>query len=139
MKYFTLAIQKYIQFKGRSTRKEFWLFVLFCFIFGIAFGLIDSIFGLQLGVNNIGILSTLFSLFTFLPGLAVTVRRLHDTGRSGWTILPTFLVFFPVTNKIGLALVVLGVIADIVIIIFACSKSDSDNKYGPNPHTALNA
>lgn len=87
---FTEAVKtcfsKYVDFKGRAPRSEFWWWVLFVIIVSVVLSIIDaSVFGS--GPEDIGILSSLWSLATFLPGLAVSVRRLHDTDRSGWWIL----------------------------------------------------
>ncbi len=110
MEYFLGAYKKYADFTGRARRKEFWMFVLFYFIFSIVLGIIDGIIGVQL-------LGLLFSLGSLIPSLAIGARRLHDTGRSGWWQL---LYLIPL---IGL----------IIMIVFLVQDSQADNEYGPNP------
>lgn len=81
MKYYFLALQKYADFRGRATRKEYWFFVLFNTIFYLlinipALLLFDS--SLPGGVYQLGVL---------IPSIAVGVRRMHDVGKSGWYLL----------------------------------------------------
>jgi uncharacterized membrane protein YhaH (DUF805 family) len=77
----TSVFSKYAIFKGRARRSEFWWFTLFSFVASVVLGFVD---GLLFGHE---ILSAIFALGTFIPVLAVTVRRLHDIDRSGWWIL----------------------------------------------------
>ena len=80
------GFQKYTDFKTRSTRAEFWWWVLFVMLAGIMLGILDAvIFGGE--ETDPTPLSTLFNLATLIPGIAVTARRLHDVGRSGWWML----------------------------------------------------
>ena len=100
---------KYAQFAGRSRRKEYWLWVLLGIIVGIVCKL--------LGYTG-DIISTIWSLATLIPGIAVTVRRLHDTGRSGWNYL----------------WVLLPLVGWIIVLIFVLQDSQYGvNKYGYNP------
>lgn len=94
MRWMVMPLRRYADFSGRSRRKEYWMFVLFNMIVGAVIGLLGAwgaesrlfsseeeimlYFTATLGV---------YLLLTFIPGLAVTVRRLHDTDRSGWNIL----------------------------------------------------
>lgn len=86
MDYYKDAIKKYIVFEGRASRKEFWMFVLISLIITILLSIIDSIIGTS-GMGSGGLLANLYTLAVFLPSLAIGVRRLHDTGRSGWWML----------------------------------------------------
>ncbi len=80
---------RYFDFVGRSSRSEYWWWTLFVFITGLVIGAIE--FSLGLGTTSAyGPLSGLLSLLTFIPGLAVLVRRLHDVDRSGWWVLIIF-------------------------------------------------
>ncbi len=118
MNWFKLALSKYAQFHGRSRRKEYWYFVLFVVIISIIATIIDMVLGTYNEEYGVGILSGLFSLFILVPGIAVAIRRLHDTGRSGWWYL----------------LALLPVIGAIVLLIFFVQDSEQGtNKYGPNP------
>lgn len=132
MNWYFEVLRKYATFTGRARRKEYWMFTLIhliiCFAITIPAVILASNGDEELGGIFI-ILLMLYILATFIPSLAVTVRRLHDTGRSGWWIL---LNFIPVVNTIG----------SIVMIIFMCMDSqpgnDQDsttgnNKYGVNP------
>jgi uncharacterized membrane protein YhaH (DUF805 family) len=106
------VLKNYVGFQGRARRKEYWMFVLFSAIISIVLSIIDAI------ANLSSVLSGIYSLAVFLPSLAVSVRRLHDTGRSGWWIL------------IGL----IPLIGAIILLVFTCQDSqENDNKYGPNP------
>jgi len=73
------VLKKYSDFESSSSRKEYWMFVLFNIIFSSIATLVSPK------------LSMLYSLFIFIPALAVTVRRLHDVGKSGWMIFITFI------------------------------------------------
>ena len=107
MEYFiTVLKDNYTNFKGRSGRKELWMFVLFASIFAFALGFIDS----MLGIAPVG-LSALFQIAVFVPSIAICARRLHDIGKSGrWQLLS----FIPVLGWI-------------LLIIFFCTGSDTGN------------
>lgn len=107
------SIEKLCQFQRRARRKEYWMFTLFSVIISLILVIIESLIGLPQS------LSTLYSLAVMLPGLGVFVRRMHDTGRSGWWIL------------IGL----IPLIGSIILLVFLCQDSAPDNDYGPNPKT----
>ena len=119
MKWYLLALKKYAVFSGRATRKEFWLFVLVNFLVGMLVGLLSGFVAGITGHMEIGIAgSLLYTVATLLPALALTVRRLHDTGRSAWWLL-VFLV------------PILGPIILLVLLVF--DSAAADNRYGPNP------
>ena len=81
------AMRRYVDFSGRSSRSEFWFFVLFYFIIAIIATVIDAVvLGSQMA-QGVGILSGIVLLVHLIPSIAVSVRRLHDTDRSGWWIL----------------------------------------------------
>lgn len=86
MRYYKDAIQQYINFQGCATRKEFWLFVLCNIVITFAVNWV----GINL-LNGATWPATLYSLFIFLPTWAITVRRLHDTGKSGTWLLVSFI------------------------------------------------
>ena len=84
------CLSKYVDFQGRAKRPEYWWWVLFVVIVSVILRILAGImFGMDSGAG--GLLSGLFSLATLLPGLAVSVRRLHDTDRSGWWLLIGFI------------------------------------------------
>jgi uncharacterized membrane protein YhaH (DUF805 family) len=106
-----LGFNRYFDFRGRSTRAEFWWWALFELIAGIALSIADAIAGTS------GILGGLFELAVLIPGLAVGVRRLHDTNRTGWWLLLVFAV----------------IIGWIVLLVWFIKQDDAGpNKYGPD-------
>lgn len=114
------CFSKYVDFSGRARRSEYWYFFLFTFLLGIAANIVDVVIGTDYDASSGGLVNTLTSLAVLLPSLAVGVRRLHDTGRSGWWML----------------LVIVIIIGWIVLIVWFCTDSKSgDNEYGPNPKT----
>lgn len=106
--WFLAAFAKYAVFKGRARRKEFWYFQLFNFLVIFALALLEALVDPS---GEGGVLVGLYQLAQFLPAVAVGVRRMHDTGRSGWWIL------LPIAN-----------------LIFWVEEGDiGPNKYGPDP------
>lgn len=116
----------YVNFSGRAPRSEYWWFALFSFIAAVVIMIVESALGLGQGSMrsghgefsasfNGGILSILWALGNFLPSLAVGVRRLHDTDRSGWWLL---IAFIPL-------------IGAIVLLVFFCTRGTPDpNRFG---------
>ena len=80
MKYYIKAFQNYATFTGRTSRREYWYFFLFNFIFSSLIGIIGAKSGMP-------ILSSLYLLVIFLPAMALGVRRMHDVGKNGWFLL----------------------------------------------------
>lgn len=118
MNWYLEALKKYVVFSGRARREEYWYFLLFNILFLIALGIIDIAAGTFVSGAGFGLLSGLYGLATLIPSLAVSVRRLHDTNRSGWWLL------------IGL----IPLIGAIVLIVFTVQDSQtSENQYGHNP------
>jgi len=78
------CFSNYATFSGRATRSEYWYWVLFLFVGGICATVAD---GMIVGDMTTQPINSIFTLATFLPGLAVTVRRLHDVNKSGWWLL----------------------------------------------------
>ena len=105
---FTEAIRSgfdhYVKFDGRASRSAYWWWALFVFIVGIVANVLDGVFGLQQfrEFNGQmyaagGVISGIATLALLLPNLSVTIRRLHDTDRSGWW---WFIVIIPVVGWI---------------------------------------
>lgn len=112
MEWYLKVLKNYVGFTGRARRKEYWMFFLFNAIISLVLTLLDKL--LHIGT----LLTTLYSLAVLLPSLSVAVRRLHDTGRSGWWL---FIALIPI-------------IGAIILLVFMCLDSQpGDNKYGPNP------
>jgi uncharacterized membrane protein YhaH (DUF805 family) len=120
MNWYLTALKKYAVFSGRSRRKEYWMFCLFSVIFTIAAMILDSVLGSAIGMGY-GVIYLLYTLAVFIPSIAVSVRRLHDVGKSGWFLL----------------IVLIPIIGGIWFIILVCSNSEAgETKYGPNPKLA---
>ena len=118
MNWFLVVLKKYATFSGRAQRAEYWWFYLISTLIIIGLSLIDQATGTLDEETGMGLLTTLYSLAILIPSIAVGVRRLHDTGRSGWWLL------------IGL----IPVIGSIVLIVFFVLDSEpGDNAYGANP------
>ena len=95
-RYFTETLKtRYADFTGRATRSEYWYFILFSFLLSFAFSVIDTfVINRMIGMDSSqsgGILGVLFSLALIIPSIAIGVRRLHDTGKSGLWLLIGFL------------------------------------------------
>jgi uncharacterized membrane protein YhaH (DUF805 family) len=122
MDWYLMVVKRFADFSGRSQRAEYWYFVLFNFIISFVLGFVDGLAGTIISETGLGILGILYGLFILIPSISVGVRRLHDTGRSGWWLL------------IGL----IPIIGAIVLIIFFIQDSQSEtNTYGPNPKMSV--
>lgn len=88
MHYYLEVLKKYAVFKGQASPKEFWMFVLFNLIFGFVLVIIEVEV-----LSGEGVLSQIYSLAMLIPYIAVSVRRLHDTNRSGWLLLISLIPF----------------------------------------------
>ncbi len=113
MNYYLHVWKNYATFSGRARRSEYWMFVLFNVIVSMVLAGVDAAMGTKF-------LGTVYSLAAFIPGLAVSVRRLHDTGKSGWWFL--------------INLTIIGIIP-FLVFMFQDSQM-GDNEYGPNPKMA---
>ena len=144
--------KKYIVFRGRARRKEYWGWTLFNAVLAFGFSIIDYIFDLVDNFEDFGPLWSLYFLAAFLPGITVTVRRLHDTNRRGWPgiVLCSAVGIFTLVNifdpsiadivywdasSIGLVLAALVIMVfSIPLFIFCCRDSTlGENRFGPNP------
>jgi uncharacterized membrane protein YhaH (DUF805 family) len=123
MNWYIGVLRKYAVFTGRARRKEYWMFILFHIIIFVALSIIGNIAGLG-GVGQLGLFSTLYMLAVLIPSLAVAVRRLHDTGRSGWWL---FIALVPIIGAI------------VLLVFYATDGQPGDNQYGPNPKTGTPA
>lgn len=111
------VLKKYAVFTGRSDRKECWMFILFNFIITFTLSYIGGFLGSGIGAL-ISMLVLLYCFAVFLPSVGVSIRRLHDTGRSGWFML---IGVVPIIGSI------------ILIVLMAMDSQPGDNQYGPNP------
>lgn len=174
MAWMILPLKRYAQFSGRSRRKEYWMFVLFILLVNLGFVALmfaaggASIFAamsspdpttMMAGAGIVAIiygLSLLFSLAILIPWLAVHVRRLHDTDRSGWWLLTPIVPYFGILifsfgsvflldgrfgdhASLGLGIVVLlcslaWLVCSIVLIVFMClDGTPGPNRFGADP------
>jgi uncharacterized membrane protein YhaH (DUF805 family) len=128
MQWMLLPYRRYFDFSGRSRRMEFWWFLVFVELVGIA---ISLVFGINAWMwrpgaamfssTSVGIgwtLSVLFGLFNFIPQLAVSVRRLHDRNHSGWML---FIILIPLFGFIWLT------------VLFFLNGTPGPNRFGPDP------
>lgn len=122
MDWFTLALKKFAVFNGRSRRREYWMFFLFCGIVIFFATILDNAFGITFSVaeenSGFGPIYLFSSLVLFIPTLAVSVRRLHDIDKSGWFV---FVIIIPL----------IGAIWFLVMMITEGTKGT--NQYGPDP------
>jgi uncharacterized membrane protein YhaH (DUF805 family) len=121
MNWYLEVLKKYTVFDGRAELKEYWWFSLFSFIIIIVLSVIDIVTG-TFNVNvGLGLLGGIYTLAVLIPSIAVSVRRLHDTDRSGWWLL---------INGIPL----IGVI--VFLVFTGQAGTPGDNQYGSNPKGA---
>ena len=105
MNWYIYVLKKYAVFGGRARRKEYWIFFLINLILSFIIGFLEGLAG------SSGFVYPIYALAVFIPSIAVGVRRMHDTDRSGWWLL------LPVVN-----------------IVFLCLDSQAgDNRFGANP------
>ena len=116
--YLKVVKEHYADFSGRARRKEFWMFVLFNFIISVVISIIFT--GLALATESpaLAAIAYVYSLAVLIPGIAVSVRRLHDIGKSGWFLL---IALIPIVGPIWL-------------LVLQCTDSvNGENKWGENP------
>ena len=140
-----LPLQRYFVFYGRSPRAEYWWFFLFQMILSIVTTLLDIMLGLG-GPDAPLSTNLILALALFFPGLAVTVRRLHDINRSGWTVMVYLLMTIAVSvvgvvlsaflGGFGIMLLVLGMVLVSInfIILMATDGNPGENLYGHHPY-----
>jgi uncharacterized membrane protein YhaH (DUF805 family) len=107
------GFSNYVNFSGRASRSEFWYWVLFVVIVSIVTSIIDGI----ISSSQIGPFNAVWSLATLLPGLAISIRRLHDIDRTGWWLLIWFTI-----------------IGWFVLVYWYCQRGTTGpNRFGPDP------
>jgi len=131
-----ICFQNYVVFNGRAKRAEFWYFFLFSFLGAICLSILDMAIFPR---NEVGVLSLIFTVLTFLPYISVTCRRLHDTNRSGWWQgLPyAVMLFAGFLTIISETLLIIGIVAcigtGIMLIVWLATIGDSTkNRFGPS-------
>lgn len=119
-------LRKYADFQGRARRSEYWLWVLFIVVVTTVLNMLGGAMGAAIDPTNpmgaysspAGIVSLLFSLATLVPSIAVAVRRLHDTNRSGWWFL---LVLIPFAGWL------------VLLVFYVLPGTVGANKFGEDP------
>jgi len=116
MEWYLIVLKKYVVWSGRARPKEYWMYTLINFLIAFALGFLD---GLILGTN--GVLGLIYALAVLLPGISVTVRRLHDTNRSGWWF---WIALIPV----------IGIF--VLLYFMIIGGTDGENDFGEDPMLA---
>lgn len=164
MDYMFLPLKRYAEFSGRSRRMEYWMWFVFQFLVGIAFSVIlmavggaamvgasanspGALMAAGGGILIVWALWALFGLAMIIPGIAVAVRRLHDTNRSGWWLLAPAGAYFIMWiglfmaasgSAIGRLLMTVGGIGGVVLAItllvfMFLDGTPGTNRYGADP------
>jgi len=126
--WYAKVLRQYVDFQGRARRTEYWMFTLFNVIISIVLGFVDRLLGFGSvrsstagGVSfsaSPGLLGTIYALAVLLPSLAVAVRRLHDTDRSGWWVL---IALIPLIGAI------------VLLVFFVLEGTRGPNSHGQDP------
>lgn len=138
-------LRKYAVFSGRASRSEYWWFYLAILIASFLAGIVEVIIGTS-------ILSNIFTFAILIPTISVSVRRLHDTGRSGWwmaapivallAIIPFSMMAGAQTEGVGedsygvmIVTLIAVILAIVLTVLMILPSHKGGNQYGPNPHT----
>jgi uncharacterized membrane protein YhaH (DUF805 family) len=115
------TLSKSFQFEGRSSRSEYWVFFVFCLTFAGAGLGIDFMFDWYDPELGLGLISGVLLVFLFFPSLSVSIRRLHDTDKTGWVYLGNFI----------------PVVGPLLMIFFMAQKgTQGDNRFGADPYAS---
>lgn len=141
--YKKVVFENYANFKGRARRSEYWYFVLMNSIISIVTAIIDKSLELKFGIN------LLYGIAVFIPTLSVSVRRLHDIGKSGWVLLISYIAMIICAAGLVLGMMTLGsssfsiwfaipimvmfAIGIWMLVLFVKEGNDGKNKYGSDP------
>ncbi len=118
MEWYLKVLKNYVGFSGRARRKEYWMFTLFNVIALFAALMLDKLLGLASEQYGFGPIYSLYALAVFLPGIAVSIRRLHDTDRSGWWLL---LSLIPLLGAI------------VLLVFMLIEGTQGSNRFGADP------
>ncbi|NJB81553.1 DUF805 domain-containing protein [Wenyingzhuangia aestuarii] len=114
MDWYLKVLKQYADFNGRARRKEYWMF----FLFNIIISWVLQGIAITSGFSLIGYIASIYSLAVLLPGIGVSIRRLHDVNKSGWFM---FIALIPLVGMIWL------------IVVLATEGDKGPNQYGPDP------
>lgn len=116
MNYYSICLSKFADFSGRARRREYWTFALVNGLIALILLILGLAFGEDSPASNIMV--TIFYLIMLVPNLSVSVRRLHDIGKSGWWL---FIGFIPL-------------IGSLLLLVWSLMDSEpGENQYGENP------
>ena len=121
--YLKVVRDNFANFNGRARRKEYWMFILFNFLIALGIGVVTGILSaISESLGMLGaVIYVIYAIAILIPNLAVIVRRLHDTGNSGWMILISFI----------------PLIGGIWLLVLMCTEGNvGPNEYGPDPKAA---
>ena len=121
MSWYLKALKNYVGFNGRARRREYWFFTLFSFLMTIALSILDLIIFNLSSETVLGMFTGAYALAVIIPTLAVTFRRLHDTGKSGWWLLINFV---PMIGSL------------IFIVLLLLDSQPGENQYGSSPKSS---
>ena len=171
MHWMLMPLRRYADFSGRSRRMEFWMWqlgkmIFFTILFALAFAMMgpaimsgnpNNIGGAVVGIMFVYLICIVVGLAIFIPDLAVAVRRLHDTERSGWWLLAPLVPYIPLIalggiagatidpkDPTGGAMASLGIVAMVcmlavmvlalvLLVFYFLEGTPGPNKYGPDP------
>jgi len=122
MNWYLKCLKQYADFSGRARRKEYWMFILFYYIFAFIAMIIDNVIGVASPELGYGIIYVLYALVMFIPYIAVSVRRLHDVGKSGWMF---FILLIPIIGAIWF------------LVLLVTDSNPGENPYGTNPKEVI--
>lgn len=146
-----VCFSKYADFSGRASRSEYWFFILFCILVRFGANILNTIVVSSTGMAGLNIISAMAMLALALPQLSAQVRRLHDTGRSGFWVLGfilyvigaiiAFFSLFGVRPDAGgsaslvlIALILIGTAYAVGLVALTALKgTEGANRYGPDP------
>ena len=118
MSWYLKALRNYVGFSGRARRREYWFFTLSSLLMTIALSILDLIIFNLSSETVLGMFTWAYALAVIIPTLAVTFRRLHDTGKSGWWLLINFVPM-------------IGILIFIVFLLL--DSQPGENRWGPSP------
>ena len=119
MEWATLPLKRYAEFTGRSRRKEYWMFVLLTIGIYLIASILDRIAGMNGTIAGVyGPITTVVGLGLLVPSIAVSIRRLHDTDRSGWWLL------------LGMVPIVGGIV---LLVFMVLEGTHGANRFGADP------
>ena len=118
MNWYLAVLKKYADLSGRARRMEYWMFSLINLLIICGLVIVDATLGFEIGEEELGLLSSIYVLAVLIPSLAVSVRRLHDSDRTGWWVL---IELIPLVGII------------ILIVFWATEGTRGVNRYGPPP------